>query len=579
MNAPNPFFALTMRLDKKPHPQEPDPTCTAASAFQFLSTLASDDPVQPLPDQANNTSDFNPFFENEIEFSDDMSSPEIENHIHFEDPVLSSDSYDDDDLYIPRDSTMYSVDEAFSMKWDQERIAKLLVDGGDPVKSPLELMDEVRPVMSKQELPNAHHSMALLMTQKLPLLSIEHNLFYRCGTAYDSIDSADLYDLLCDITDKSIHGGIKRSGRKELYSSVASVRNIQVSIDDISRNPNLIPLLDKVYDIETGRCHDPRSDEIFFSRINLSSEEIGVGDNRLFERFLETSFGNDSHVIERFLQVQGVILSPYTPKAIFHYFGPHNTGKSEAVRLISQFLRPQAKYIHSIDDPNKLTERFALAPLQGKRVLLCPDASKIAFKESTCAVLKQLAGGGDRIGSDNKHSSYVTFVNEAKPLFISNHPLRGDFDEAFLSRLVTIPFHETITPEKRIPNLAEKIFESRGCVFLAAMQGLRNLIDHNFVFAPIDAPPSYQLAETETGGVATIDGSVFSFGKECCVFEDSAFSSSQSLFEAYQRYCTEYQLAPIRDKAVFGRTLHAAFPAIQNRRTSSYNGYTGIRLL
>lgn len=577
MELSNLYTVLSQRLHAEAGNTHPIIPHDIPSTFGYLLNLKTEEPIQPLPEPDDNEQDFTPFVRNELDL--DETSPFCASML-FSNLQQHCSSYNSEEQYQPADDdTMCSVEEALSTQWQYESYGALLSSKSAVEKSPNELMDEIRPIMTKQNLPNAYHNMALLLTKRLPLISIKHSLYHRRGSIYEPINSDDLYDCLCDITDKSIHGGIKRNGRKELYSSVSSIRSIQISEDDIVRNPNLIPLIDKVYDIETGRFHDPKPNELFFSKINLFSDEVGLGDNGLLERFLDTSFGGDQHIIERFMQVQGAILSPYTPKAIFHYWGPHDTGKSEAVRMISLFLKPQSKYVHSIDDPNKLTEQFALAPLRGKRLLLCPDASKINFREPTCAVLKQLAGGQDLIGTYEKHGPYYTFVNEAKPLIISNHALRGDFDDAFISRLVTVPFYQTIPPEKRIPNLAEKIFESRGCFFLAAMQALRKLIEHNFIFAPIDCQPSYVITGAEKGGVVTIGDSLLHFVDECCVLEDQAFSSSQNLFEAYQQFCVDQQIDPIRDKAVFGRTLHAAFPMIEKKRTSSYHGFSGIRLL
>ena len=575
MTAPNHYAMLAQLRNKRIDVKNSVPTEKQSSSFRLLFDLKADGPVHPLPDPDDADIDLNFFGDNDLDSNEVISSRTL-----FSNLQQCCTFYNAEEQYEPDDDdSMCTLEEALSMQWQYDSDNDLLNRKNTVEKSPIELMDEIRPVMSKQDLPNAYYNMALLMTKRLPLISIKHSLYHRRGSIYEPIDSNDLYDCLCSITDKSIHGGIKRNGRKELYSSVSSIGSIQVSEDDIVRNPNLIPLIDKIYDIETGRFHETQPNELFFSRINLFSDEVGLGDKGLLERFLDSSFGGDQHVIERFMQVQGVILSPYTPKAIFHYWGPHDTGKSEAVRMVSLFLKPQSKYVHSLDDPNKLTDSFALAPLRGKRLLYCPDASKINFKEPTCAVLKQLTGGQDLIGTYEKHGPYITFVNEAKPLIISNHELRGDFDEAFLSRLVTVPFHQTIPPEKRIPNLAEKIFESRGCFFLAAMQALRRLIEHNFIFAPIDCQPSYVITGAEKGGVVTIGDSIFSFVEECCVLEDQAFSSSQSLFQAYQQFCLKGQLDPIRDKAVFGRTLHAAFPMIENKRTSSYHGFSGIRLV
>lgn len=552
-----------------------------------LSTHADGNYLQPLPEVTIARTDFDPRYSGSS-VKAYFSWPSVNPSDWDEDPLApafpSASVADDDDdtsddaFCLPDYSDICSVEDAFQEKWRQEGLDERLNGSQNYIKSPKELTEEIRPVMAKQDLAHAYHSTALLLAQTQPLISMEHHLYHRRGASYDMIDNAELYDILCDVTDKSVHGGIKKSGRSELYSAVASVRSIQISSEDIIRNPNLIPLIDQIYDLESGRCHEPRSDEHFFSRINLHSSELGTGDGRLLEKFLDTSFAGDSHAIERFLQTQGTILSPFTPKAIFHYWGPHDCGKSEAVRLDMLFLTPRDRYVHSIDDPNKLIERFALAPLQGKRLCYCPDASKITFKESTCALLKQLAGGRDLIGTEAKNRPHFTFVNEAKLLFLSNHRLRGEFDDAFLSRLVTVPFRQTVPPEKRIPDLAEKIFKSRGYYFMVVMQALRNLIDNNFVFQPVECDPSYVTPESGWNGVASGHDSIWAFGTDRCVMDAEAFTPSQVLFEEYLCFCSENGFAPISEKSVFGRTLHSAFPEIRSKRTSAYHGFTGIRI-
>lgn len=201
---------------------------------------------------------------------------------------------------------------------------------------------------------------------------------------------------------------------------------------------------------------------------------------------------------------------------------------------------------------------------------------EISFSKNTVAAVKQITGG-DLLYLNKKYREPVTFLNEAKLLFLSNHPLKGQFDEAMKRRAVVLPFQNTVPPSKQIPDLADKLYGERGYIVYQAISALRKLVERDFEYTPVEGTDSgvyASVAELMDGEALNIRN----FVKNCCVFRADAKSTVSLLYNAYQAFCEKNGCESCNNITTFSRTFRQCYPHIDDFRTSSARGFTGIAL-
>lgn len=416
-----------------------------------------------------------------------------------------------------------------------------------------------------------------ILQKKYTLKVIDGMCYIRVGVTWYQLTQQHLM-LLCSTLPDEIYDGLPERAGKEIYQKIVNQQTLRVCQDDLQTNPNLIPCLDGVYDVMTGKTYDSALDNDFFYCVNIRTGEIGRGSGAQYERFLNRSFGGEADAIRCLEQCQGVMLSGHTPKKIYAYVGPTSSGKSVCANLLKEYLKNQTQYgpglcfIKSLDSPNRLSENFGLGDLVHKQLCLCGDMAKVGISAKTCGILKQLSGN-DIIRGESKYAPSFEFVNTAKILLLSNNPLRGSIDEALADRLVVVPFSYTVPPEERIVNFERELFRDRGYIFYKYMQALRELIDNDFEFIRVDGSESWVR-----GGSSTLDSGVQHFVRQMCDLDPDAITPTKTLYDAYLRFCTAASFSPVADSAQFGKELQCICPGLDKHRTKHARGYSGIKL-
>ena len=271
------------------------------------------------------------------------------------------------------------------------------------------------------------------------------------------------------------------------------------------------------------------------------------------------------------LEVIGVIISNISVKKIFHLVGPSNTGKSQFARLCIGLVGEAANY--SIKGFNDLTSRFGLSPLVGKKLCTCLDLPDTTIGSDTVGVLKQLVGD-DPILGERKYKDPFTFYNEATLLCAGNHPLRVknlDTDDAFIRRIITIPFFNPVPPERWIDHLSEKMLKESGYIVKQAIGALNDLRDRNFVFTEVAVPEPYQAVDNQQDDIRD-------FIQVSCELHTDAKCSSECLYKAYCDFCSGFARRAT-SYINFTRLLNKlGLPIESNRYAGGKRGFKGIRL-
>lgn len=206
----------------------------------------------------------------------------------------------------------------------------------------------------------------------------------------------------------------------------------------------------------------------------------GGGAHPVFDAYLETATGGDADLKERFLQMIGFCLVPdHSRKYFFILQGVPDSGKSMLARFTRSCINPGASVAL---DFSELTGHFSADNLIGKQLCLSMDLPSTPLSPKSVGLFKTLTGG-DAITADIKYRPHVTFTNQAKFIFGSNHPLiTQQADPAFFRRAIALPFRYTVPFEKQDAQLEEKLALERPAIVYDALQAYYRLRQNNYVF-------------------------------------------------------------------------------------------------
>ena len=181
--------------------------------------------------------------------------------------------------------------------------------------------------------------------------------------------------------------------------------------------------------------------------------------------------------------------------------------------------------------------------------------------------------------AEEKYVQPFSFKPLSKLLFASNHPLRlNEYDEAFVNRVVYIPFEYRIPKEKQDKNILVKMQDELPALFNQAFKAYKRLVESNYIWSGADRfKPHIEIAIPSI----TFDKEriIKRFVTDCCEFEEGATTSTEELKFAYDKYCYEYNHAPVVGDR-FSRALFAVLPETVSRIKigNQKRGYRGIGL-
>ena len=297
------------------------------------------------------------------------------------------------------------------------------------------------------------------------------------------------------------------------------------------------------------------------------------------DAFLATISGNDPELITRHWEFWGYVLSSdYHAKAIFSLFGPTgNNGKSTELSLLSAFL-PGAVDSMAI---KYMTSRFGRHRLQHRRFEYSADEGAVNLDSESIGFLKS-ASGGDNMTADVKCKEMVSFTCKCKIAIASNYNIGMAYtavDQAFVRRLVTLPYPYSIPKECQDPFIKQKLLMEKDAIATEAFRHYLRLKANNYRFTGHERFDQIQSIQCSPA-TAEYDA-IRDFSQKYCDFTDSsAFVTTQELYAAFAaNYPTIFQ-----DITGFSQAFALANQgriSEKRKHTSTYNlrGYTGVKLV
>ncbi len=326
----------------------------------------------------------------------------------------------------------------------------------------------------------------------------------------------------------------------------------------LNSNKRKIPLLNGIYDLETGELL-PSSPDFFFTYC-IPVEYDPSADCPKIKNFLKQILHEED--IPVLLQFIGYCL---IPEQKFHkalmLIGDGANGKSTLISLIKRFLGPSNTT--SISLQTLLENRFAVANLYGKLANLYADLPDETLKHTG---LFKMITGGDTLSAEKKFKPHFEFEPTCKLIFSANKvPRTLDDTTAFFRRWILLNFPNKFEGDNRDPYILEKITtpEELSGFFNLVVQHLRWLLEKGEF---IENKSTEEIREDYIRKSDPVRAFVMDYINQGRIIENpDAYVSKDELYAEFIKYCKKIKL-PVPDKSVFGRSLKSVLPTIGETR-------------
>lgn len=407
------------------------------------------------------------------------------------------------------------------------------VDLKEAIAKTPQLMDKKQDVLSekpqskKNDIPSISEC-AKLLKREVPIIAVDNRLYYYNGKCYEPLTQIGVVTLYMNFVDEKLHHAKSLKVFTELYSLLLADESIRVVVNPKSLERYAI-LNNGVYDIVARKLKNFSPDIIAFSYVNACYTDYQ--DCPVFERFLEDITKGNQVLIERMWMTIGYICSlSLEAKAFFVMGQAPNSGKSLFGKFLECLFEPQCVSSIEIGEMHK---DFSLGPLVGAAINLSLDLPNAKLKANDVSKLKMLTGG-DLVTINEKYIPRFKYLNRAKFVYASNHPIElWEEDDAFWERLVFLPFDYSVDISKRDPGLLEILLEEKDAIVSKSLKYARKLIKSNYKF-PCTPEITARINQWRGFEMDTVD----MFVQTCCeICSSDEYEILQDMYEAYMKYC------------------------------------------
>lgn len=356
------------------------------------------------------------------------------------------------------------------------------------------------------------------------------------------------------LDDKQLRADIRKcesaNGVAGVLALAAAMPEFATTVRELDADHYLLNAANGTLDLRTGdlRQHDPVDRTTKVTRAAYDPHALAP----IWTAFLERVLPDEA--VRCYLQrVIGLALAGRVVEHILAILtGTGANGKGTLERGIRWALGDYA----STAEPDLFMHRGGAHPtgemdLLGRRLVVVSESDR--DRRLAEATMKRLTGG-DTIKARRMRKDFVEFDPSHTPLLITNHlPLVSGDDPAIWRRLRVIPFTVEIPAEERDPQLDEALQAEADAILAWAVAGW-----HAYRESGLNEPAAV-LAATDT--YQTDSDAVARFVAECCNVGPLFKAKTQTLFDAWQRWCAAEGMPPLGRKT-FGRALDVkGYPA------------------
>lgn len=361
---------------------------------------------------------------------------------------------------------------------------------------------------------------------------------------YRKLSSVDLRTLI----HKLLREELSRSGQARQLKDVETLLMAEPIIEGvpIDLNSQLICLENGVLNICTMTLLPHSPGYFFTSKLHVKWEPHAVCPT--FDQFLHTVTGGDPVLQQRFLEAIGYVLVPDNrAKRFLLLQGLGDTGKSVLGILLATFFAPSD--VAGLD-LFRFGDRFSLSSLVDKRLNVSMDLTDSALSEQAVSVIKQLTGQ-DLVQVEEKYKAPYSAHITCKLVFGTNHALRlNASDQAFMRRILYLPFQYPVPPERRIYGLANILANERNGIFKKALSAYIGLVNRGYQFAGDEIykiQTMHQCGNTQM----TLEQGLSDFISAMCSENPNSLISTEDLHRCYLHFCANARIPSYDNRQQF----------------------------
>lgn len=399
-------------------------------------------------------------------------------------------------------------------------------------------------------------------------------LYRFTGNHYRRMSDDDAKALVLNL----LHQELRHSSLNFQLSNILTALKADPSIEGTpDRIPNRLALQNGELDLESLALLTPN-----FSHFHTHFLDVpwhGRQPCPVFVEFLRFTAGGDPDLIQRILESIGYLFTPgYQAKRFVLFQGVGDSGKSVLGSLIRSFFEPDAVAALSA---NQFGDRFGMSFLVGRRLNVSMDLPDGLLDSRAIGTIKQLTGG-DMVSVEPKGKEAYAAKLDCKLLFGTNHPLvLKVHDAAFAKRVLLIPFRYPVPEGQMDRELGRKLEQERPGILYLAISAYREVVRRGYVFTG-EERFGFKLRDIVVPESPQVG--VEAFIQACCEVGDlESFATSETIYAAYLRYCSQTARTALGSSAAFSRALYALLlgriqPIKRRVGGTPLNGYVGIKL-
>ena len=343
-------------------------------------------------------------------------------------------------------------------------------------------------------------------------------------------------------------------------------RRLAASVDQWDREDWHLNTPAGIVDLRSGDVlnHDP---EAYYTRISGASPK---GTCRRWHAFLEEVTGGDRDLGSFLQRLAGYSLTGSTREhSLFFFYGTGSNGKGVFLNTLTGVLGDYAKVASMDTFTDSHSERHPtdLAALHGARLVVAQETEEgRRWAESKIKAIT----GGDPITARFMRQDFFTYQPRFKLLIAGNHkPRLRNVDEAIRRRFHLVPFTVKVPPEKRDPDLLDKLRAEWPGILQWGVDGCRAYLAQGL------APPSAVQVATEEYFSAQ---DLFSeWLDECCEKGPDFWEPPTHMFASWRAFANRRNERSGTQARFNERMEGAGFDKTRDRVRGRY--WSGIRLL
>ena len=229
------------------------------------------------------------------------------------------------------------------------------------------------------------------------------------------------------------------------------------------------------------------------------------------------------------------------------------------------------KGLKSAIPPEKFTDQYYRADLAGKIINIVGELYKT---KSLHAVFKDIIGCYTPLVARLPYKEPFNFKPSAAHIFASNHyPQTKDHTHGFYRRWVIIDFKNTVTDDKKIPNLGSKIAaDELPQVLEWSLQGAKRLVKNNFVLSLTNSH------EKSLEHWKNTKDSVWSFlnDDEIVIRDQNTRTPKKVVYAAYKTWCDDMGVRAVGYQE-FCERCRSKYS--EGKRTNEKRCFDGLKLV